>query len=272
MIMEKARGFNIPLYMAFIDFTKAFDSVRHTELWEIMKKIGVNGQIIRPIRKLYQSQEAAVRVESELSEWFNIKEGVRQECPISPVCFNFYLEEVMRRTADEMSWVGMRISGKSLNNFRSADDVVLIATLSESLQALIDEVDHVSKEFKLEISRSKTKIMSTTNEPQQLLIRYRGKLLAKVDKFKYLESIIEQKADCSYEIRARLGAARSTFNFLTTIWRDRALNKAIKLKILKTIVWPVAIHGYESWTLGAADSKRLQAFEMSCYRRIFKIN
>ena len=147
--------------MAFVDFKKAFDSVLHTALWQIMKKMGVNGQIIRPIRKLYQNQEAAVRVESELSEWFNIKKGMRQGCPISLVCFNFYLEEVMRRTADEMSWVGMRISGKYLNNLRFADDVVLIATSPERLQTLIDEVDCVSKEFKLEISTSKTKIMAT---------------------------------------------------------------------------------------------------------------
>ena len=105
MIMEKATEFNIPLYMAFIDFKKAVDSVRHTALCEIMKKMGVSLQIISSLRKLYQNQEAAIRVESELSEWFNIKKGVQQGCPIPPVCFNFYLEEVMRRTADEMSWV-----------------------------------------------------------------------------------------------------------------------------------------------------------------------
>ena len=174
MIMEKAREFNIPLYMAFIDFKKAFDSVRHTALCEIMKKMGVSEQIISPLRKLYQNQEAAIRVESELSEWFKIKKGVRQGSPISPICFNFFLEEVMRRTTDEMSWVGMRICGKHLNNLRFADDVVLIATSAERLQALIDEVDRVSKEFQLEISTSKTKIMATTNEPQQLLIRCRG--------------------------------------------------------------------------------------------------
>ena len=53
--MEKAREFNSSLYMAFVDFKKAFDSVLHTALWQIMKKMGVNGQIIRPIRKLYQN-------------------------------------------------------------------------------------------------------------------------------------------------------------------------------------------------------------------------
>ena len=70
----------------------------------------------------------------------------------------------MRRTAEEMSWVGMRISKKHLDSLRFTDDVMLIATSPEELQALIDEVDSVSKEFKLEISTSKTKIMATTNE------------------------------------------------------------------------------------------------------------
>ena len=131
----------------------------------------------------------------------------------------------MRRTVEDMSWVGMHISGKHLNNLRFADDVVLIATSPEGLQALIDEVDRVSKEFQLEISTSKTKIMATTNELQQLLIRCRGEPLAQVEKFKYLGSIIEQKGDCSYEIRARLGAARSAFRSLTAVWKDRALTR-----------------------------------------------
>ena len=91
-------------------------------------------------------------------------------------------------------------------------------------------------------------------------------------KFKYLGSIIEQKADGSYEIRARLGAARSAFRSRTTVWKDHALNKAIKLKILKTTVWPVAVYDCESWTLTAADINRLQVFEMSCYRRMLKIS
>ena len=65
--------------------------------------MGVSGQLISPLRKLYQSQEAAVRVENKLSEWFKIKKGVRQGSPVSPVCFRFYLEEAMRRTVDEMS-------------------------------------------------------------------------------------------------------------------------------------------------------------------------
>ena len=80
------------------------------------------------------------------------------------------------------------------------------------------------KEFRRSASTSKTKIAASTKEPQQLPIRCR-ELLAQVDKFKYLGSIIEQKADCSCEISARMGEVSSAFRSFATIWKDRALSK-----------------------------------------------
>ena len=126
MFVGKARKLNIPLYLAFIDFKEAFDSVHHTILCEIMKKMGMIEQLITSLQKLYQSQEVAVRIGSELTECFNIQKKVKQGCPASPICFNFCLEEVMKRTANEMRWVGVHISGRHLNNLPLADDVVLI--------------------------------------------------------------------------------------------------------------------------------------------------
>ena len=219
--MQKTRELNIPLYMAFVDFEKPFDPFRHTTLWETMKKMEVSGQEITPIQKLYQSQEVAVRIGSALSDCFNVNKGVRQGCPVSPISLNLYLEEAMRRTADELLWVGVCISWKHLSDLRFAHDKVLIATLPERLQAIVNEVDDVSKEFQLLISTGKTKIMPTTKEPQQLLIKSQGELLAQVDKFTYLESIVGQKAGCSYEIRTRLRTARSAFRPFAAVWNDR---------------------------------------------------
>ena len=62
---------------------------------------------------------------SELRNWFSIQKGVRQGCPVSLVSFNLHSEEVMRRSADELGWIGVNISRRRLNNLRFADDVVL---------------------------------------------------------------------------------------------------------------------------------------------------
>ena len=271
IIMEKAREFNIPLYLTFIDYKKAFDSVRHSKLWAVLTGMGVSSSIVNILRKLYSGQQAAVRVEGELTEWFSIKKGVRQGCLMSPMLFNFYSEEVMRQAVDELTGTGITISGQVFNNLRYADDIVLIATSPAGLQSLLNEVDKVSGEFQLEINSRKTKVMAATRDLEDLNIYCRGVLLEKVDKFKYLGSSIEQSADVSQEIRVRLGAARSALSSLNTLWKDRALFTSTKLKLLHTLVWPVALYGCESWTLKAADINRLKAFEMTCYRCVLRI-
>ena len=68
----------------------------------------------------------------------------------------------MRESADELSWIGITVSGRTLlNNLRYADDIVLIATTPTAHQQLIDKVDAVSRDYGLEISTRKTKVMVT---------------------------------------------------------------------------------------------------------------
>ena len=270
--MEKAREFNVPLYLAFVDFKKAFDSVRHTILWDVMKKMGVSETIIGLLRKLYTDQQAAMKVDGVLTEWFDINKEVRQGCLVSPLCFNLYSEEVMRRSAEELQTVGVKINGRFLNNLRYADDILLVSTTPEGLQRLVAKLDQAASVFQLEISTKKTKIMAATRNEERISITCRGENLQQVEKFKYLGSFIDRAAGCSQEIRARLGIARSALKSLNSLWKDRAMNKHFKLKLMKTLVWPIALYGCESWTIKAEDLQRLHSFEMECYRRALRIS
>ena len=74
IMMEKARKFNVPLYLAFIDYKKAFDSVRHSMLWDRLSRMGVSNTVVDLTRKLYSRQEATVI--GEMSGWFSFKKGV----------------------------------------------------------------------------------------------------------------------------------------------------------------------------------------------------
>jgi len=77
-LMEKANEASVPLYMAFVDYKKAFDTVEHDQLWNVLKRIGLNGSTVSTLRRLYENQQAAVRVELEFTDWFKIGKGVRQ--------------------------------------------------------------------------------------------------------------------------------------------------------------------------------------------------
>jgi len=90
------------------------------------------------LKRLYRQQQAAVRVESELTDWFEISKGARQGCLVSPLSFNCYGEQVMRESADVLSWIGITVSGRTLNNLRYAYDIMLIATTRQQPSNTVD--------------------------------------------------------------------------------------------------------------------------------------
>jgi len=96
-IIEKHREFNIPTYIAFIDFKKTFDSVDRDKLWTIMLSKGIPTHLITMIQKIYMENIIRVNAGNGISKDSRaITQGVKQGCTISPVLFNLYLDEVIR--------------------------------------------------------------------------------------------------------------------------------------------------------------------------------
>ena len=83
----------------------------------------------------------------------------------------------MRESADELGWIGVTINGRTINNLRYADDIVLIATSAAALQQLIDRINEVSKEYGLEISIKKTKVMVVSKTRETIQITCNGEPL-----------------------------------------------------------------------------------------------
>ena len=88
-IIEKAREIQKNIYFCFIDNTKAFDCVDHNKLWKILKEMGIPDHLTCHLRKLYAGQEATIRTGHGTTDWFQIGNGVRQGCILSPCLFNF---------------------------------------------------------------------------------------------------------------------------------------------------------------------------------------
>ena len=77
-------------YFCFIDYPKAFDCVDHNKLWKILKEMGIPDNVTFLLRNLYAGQEETVRTGHGTTDWFQIGEGVRQGCMLSPCLFNFF--------------------------------------------------------------------------------------------------------------------------------------------------------------------------------------
>ena len=92
---ERERGNYV--FLCFIDYSKAFDTVAHDIPWNDMHRMGFPTHLILLIKALYDQQRAAVRTSYGFTEWFEIGQGVRQGCIISARHFNIYAEAIMRK-------------------------------------------------------------------------------------------------------------------------------------------------------------------------------
>ena len=94
-IIGKAREFQKNIYFCFIDYAKAFDSVDHNKLWEILKEMGIPDHLTCLLRNLYAGQEATVKTGHGTTDWFQIEKGIYQRCILSPCLFNLYAEYII---------------------------------------------------------------------------------------------------------------------------------------------------------------------------------
>ena len=103
ILLQKCLDVNTELRICFIDYSKAFDCVKHNDLWNGLLEFGFNKKTVTLIRNLYAGQEAAVRLDAELSDWFKVNKGVRQGCILSPYLFSLYTEDIMRNVEDDLT-------------------------------------------------------------------------------------------------------------------------------------------------------------------------
>jgi len=89
------------VYLIFVDYSKAFDTVDHRMLFETMIEIGIPYHLVQLIEGLYINQEAAVRWNGQLTDLFQIGQGTRQRCNVSPTEFDIYGKNIIRRVEEK---------------------------------------------------------------------------------------------------------------------------------------------------------------------------
>jgi uncharacterized membrane-anchored protein YhcB (DUF1043 family) len=259
------------VYTCFIDYSKAFDTVKHESLVKLLQSLDVDDTDTRLLANLYWNQTAAVKCDNELSEWMPIKQGVRQGCVASPHLFALYTEMIMREI-DNMG--GFKIGGTEVNNLRYADDTVIIAESEEQLQDLINVVVTESERKGLFLNNAKsfTMVFSKATVNPKCTITVHGNTLEQVQSFVYLGSLFTSDARCEKEIRRRIGIAKSTFASMKKVLTARNIAISVRLRVLKCYIWSTLLYGCETWTISGNMLKKLEALETWFYRRMLRIS
>ena len=270
MLIERTIEVKHDIYLCFLDYTKAFDRVKHANLFEILQNLDIDGKDLRLIRNLYWDQKATVRVNNEHSEYINIKRGVRQGCVLSPDLFNIYSEMILRNIED---FEGVNVGGYNCNNIRYADDTVLIASNKEDLQRMINVVTRESTSMGLSLNVKKSECMTISKNkiPPTCSVNINGESIKQVTRFNYLGFTITSDGRCDEEIKKRIALSKQAFQKMSSILKNRTISINTKTRVLKCYVWSILLYGSESWTISTDMEKRLEAAEMWFLRRILAV-
>ena len=139
---------------------------------------------------------------------------------------------------------------------------------SEELKSLLIKVKEKSEKVGLKLNIQKTKIMASGPTASWEID---GETVETVSDFIFLGSKITTDGDCSHEIKRRLLLGRKVMTNLDSIFKSKDIPLPIKVHLVKAMVFPVVMSGCESWTVKKIEHRRLDAFELWCWRRVFRV-
>ena len=145
------------LFAVFIDFKKAYDTVNRDILMKRLKSLGVSGLFMRNIMAMYQKTEYSIKLKDGHTRAIKSNLGLKQRCPLSPMLFNLYIDDIKDIFDDQCDPV--YIQDTKFNHFLFADDLVILSESKAGLQRSIDKASNFAKTKHLTISVKKSKTM-----------------------------------------------------------------------------------------------------------------
>ena len=175
----------------------------------------------------------------------------------------------MRNARLDETQAEIKTARRNINNLRHADDTTLMAESEEELKSFLMTVKEESEKVGLKLNIQKTKIMASG---PITLWQIDGESMETVRDFIFLGSNITTNGDCNHEIKSRLLLGKKVMTNLDSIFKNRDVTLPTKVHLVKAMVFPVVMYGCESWTIKKAECRRIDVFELWCWRRLWRFS
>ena len=238
------------LFACFVDFRKAFDSVWHSGLFKKLEALKLHGNLLNLIIDIYKKTKCAVKSENKITQFFDYTKGVRQGCPLSPLLFNLYINDIFKLLHNSTHTPLVLNDNVQTNILMYADDLVILAKSEEELQTKLNKLSDYCNKWKLEINVGKTKCMVFNRGGRlcNLNLKLNNVNVENVKIFKYLGFTIGAK-NCSFVNTLNdlsIKAKRAVFSLNNRI-KLSMLPTKLALKVFSSQIVPILLYGSEVW-------------------------
>ena len=261
-MIESARADREPLFACFVDFQKAYDSVPRALLWRKLQSLGVTGWYLQAVQALYADVPLVVQGAPLDTLPFHSLLGVKQGCPLSPLLFGIYVDDL------ELTFAGSgldiqapALGGQPVPPLFYADDLALLARSQAGLQSQMDLLKVYSEKWQLTVNVAKTRAMvfrRAGSAAVQLHLVHRGSEVEVVDSFCYLGVVFHCTAPFSDAGVVRAATGHRAALAMARRCRELGIQDPVmRLQLFDALVRPVMLYGVEVWgphSLGQLDA------------------
>ena len=244
-VIEYYKSINNPVYICFLDASKAFDKINHWILFDKLLHRNVPYIIVRLLLMWYSNQLFYVRWGSTISTGFHVSNGVRQGGILSPALFNIFMDDLSVQL--NRVQIGCHINNVSFNHLFYADDSVILAPTPLALQKLLNICDDFAKTNELMYNTKKTFCMGILpkclHNVELVSLSLAGNILKYTTEHKYLGVILSNDMYDDKDIVQQVKSVYARGNVI--ISKFRKCDNDVKVKLFKTFC--SSLYGCNLW-------------------------
>ena len=266
-----------PVYVCFLDASKAFDRVCHSKLFKILSDRGVPSSYLKLLMSWYRTQKMGVRWSGSESDPFHVQNGVRQGGNLSPLLFNVYIDDLLCQL--QKLNVGCHVGNCAVNVIAYADDIVLLSPTRKGLQELVQKCETFALSRDIQFNVKKTVCMlfnprepyaashlSGSKSPDVFL---NGQRLVWVENFKYLGHVLSSSFSDGPDMRRAKRLLYYGVNMICA--RVGFADRDVLVRLFRA--YCTNLYGCELWnTLGEKKAFReLCVAYHSCIKKLVRV-
>lgn len=245
--------------VCFLDFSKAYDNVPHGGLIQKLSKYGIGGKILQLIKNIYSNPKIKVKLGDKTSSSYSYKKGVKQGCPLSPLLFNLYINDILAG----LPAVNTYMDNKKISGLLFADDTVLIAESHEDMNRSLSIIDEWCSKWKMKINSQKCGSMVFYPDEQKLPLKINGEEISPTNKYVYLGFTIDKNLNPVSHMNRRIQMGKCALVKMTPFLYNRKMPAKFKKAVIKAVLIPIVTYGIE---LCGMSSKRATLMENTISR------
>ena len=248
-IIESRKLRKLSTFCAFIDFKKAYDMVNRSLLFAKLESLGISSKMLKALYAIYSNVQSCVKINGQLTEWFDVTSSLKQGCILPPLLFNIFINDLI----DEVKKlnVGIKLDNDIISVLVYADDIVFMCENENDLQKIIDTLSVWCDTNDLVVNLSKSKIVhfrSQSIERTNFQFIFKNNSIDIVEKYTYLGLVLNEFLNYLDTAKAVAKSARRALGSLIAKRKaNGGFEYEIFTKFFDTLVMSVIEYGASIW-------------------------